>query len=107
MFWPPLIKTCFLKSLVAFSSSAKLMIDCVNAPQYCLCKQTLMPLFEASSIERLTEMFLKVPLENTENFLVPSKIFAIGTPFNKFQDDIEFLKKNTRYDETEIREWYK
>ena len=23
------------------------------------------------------------------------------------QDDIDFLKKNTRYDESEIREWYK
>ena len=23
------------------------------------------------------------------------------------QEDIEYLKKNTRYDESEIREWYK
>ena len=23
------------------------------------------------------------------------------------QDDIEFLKKNTRYDEQEIKEWYR
>ena len=26
---------------------------------------------------------------------------------NLTQEDIEYLKKNTRYDESEIREWYK
>ena len=25
---------------------------------------------------------------------------------NKFQDDIEFLKRNTRYSEKEIKEWF-
>ena len=115
MFWP-LVKTCFVK-LVTFSLSVKLMIDCVNAPtvQYCLCKQTdatLWSLFQASSTVHSTEMFLKSTFGTrkklkTKTFLLPRKIFAIGTPLNKFQDDIEFLKKNTRYDETEIREWYK
>ena len=65
---------------------------------------------------------LETPLPKSETQNLTKSQFFLGHPVGKggkykkkgkrvshtlTQDDIEFLKKNTRYDEQEIKEWYR